>query len=103
VNGAMNNNNPEGLLFLHNRFSPAFDRARDASLAALSGSCHEKKKGALSRRMERPNRPPAAAVAGSAALRDEPRLFVGKPAPWPDAALACPGNPRRGGEINWKG
>jgi len=66
----MNKNNPEGYFFFTTVFASIRPRLRRPGQAAFSGSGHGKRR--LLRRMERPNGPPAAVVAGLAAPRDEP-------------------------------
>src|SRR5229473_5183077 len=80
---AMNNNNPEGYFFFTTVFASIRPRRTRPGQAVLSGSGHGKRR--LSRRMERPNRPPAAAVAGPPLL--EMNLACRRQAAPADAAL----------------
>src|SRR6266700_8016731 len=69
---AMNNHNPEGYFFFTTGFASIRPRRTRPGQAALSG-VRPRKKTPITR-MERPNRPPAAAVAGP---------------PLPEMNLAC--------------
>src|SRR6266576_549735 len=88
---AMNNNNSEGYFFFTTVFASI--RPRRTRPGGPFGVLPRKKRRLL-RRMERPNRPPAAAVAGPPL--PEMNLACRRQAAPGRRRAACRGNPRRG-------